>query len=1146
MVFVADDFGAWLVGLLAEVGRKKLITWVFGTEQERALQHAATAAIQLTAGDLCPESDERAEELAMVVSQVFAEPKPESMLTGQATFLETLEAGVTGQLALLDDPNLTGTWQSSAEVLQVRTTVLAEKLTGYLVREIVVRGARGGPLAPLSAQLNHNMTHLQGQRVEDIVGRLDSEVRKALAQLETPHATAVSPVALDQLPPEVAEFTGRDAELAVLAELLDPMGMAGPVLVSAVTGLAGIGKTTLAVEAGHAARRRGWFGGVLFIDLHGYDEVAVEPGQALDALLRALGVRAEDVPPHAEARAGLYRSVLAKISDPVLLIVDNASSEAQVRPLLPGTGQHKVVVTSRDTLPGLGARLVDVAVLDVEAAVGLLDRALRVARPDDHRITGDIESATVLARVCGRLPLALQIAAALLKADPALTATGLADELANESARLGQLVYDDGGGSSAPSVAAAFELSYRRLKEIPARVFRLLPVNPGPDVSTAAVANLADLPVTQTRRVLAALTRAHLCEAAPGTVGRWRMHDLMRLYAQHLSDTHADADGREEARDRLLSHYLTMAGAADSHLGALPGMHGGFISRDDALAWLDAERTSLIAAVSMAAGTGRDQIALWLPLMLGEYLALRRHFDEWLGVLAVSLDAARRLGDQSGEGNALNNLGSALQWVRRFEEAITAHQKAAAIFRETGDRHGEGNVLTNLGAAALGLRRFEEAITALQRAAAIFRETGDWYSEGKALNNLGAALQGVGRLEEAITAHRDAAVIYRESGDRRSEGGALNNLGLALVEVGRPDEAITVCQDAAAIFRETGDQHANGRALNNVGLALVGVGRPEEAIVAHQKAAVIFQETGDQHSEGDALNNLGGALQQVERFEEAIIAHQKAAASYRETGDRHGEAKALANLGLAERRIGRLEEAITVCQDAVAIFRETGDRAGESSALIGLGAALLEAEQWEEAITVCQDVVAIFRETGDRHDEGITLNNLGLARRKTGRLEEAINAHQAAVAIFRETGDRADEGIALNQLGAALQAVERLEEAIIALQKAAVIFHETGDRYGERSTLANLSAALLDTGRLQEMITVLQDTVVIFREIGDRQGEGEVRTGLGLALIEAGEFEEAITAFQDAVVIFRETGDRHAEEAALENLKAAQSARAAQ
>ena len=325
-----------------------------------------------------------------------------------------------------------------------------------------------------------------------------------------------APVALAQLPALVAGFTGRGTELAEITALLDPAGDAGAVVVSAVAGLAGVGKTALAIQAGHAARQAGWFsGGVLFIDLHGYDDAPVEPGQALDALLRALGVAAEHIPPGAEERAGLYRSVLAQISDPVLVIADNASAEAQVRLVLPGPGPHRVVVTSRHTLAGLGARLLDVAVLDEQAGVALLDAALRAARPGDDRIVADRRGAARLAGICGGLPLALQITAALLKADPSRTVSDMADELADEVRRLEALRYDDGGGTSAPSVAAAFELSYRQLYEVAARVFRLLPVNPGPDVSTDVAAILAGQPVGEARQVLAGLVRAHLLEAAP-------------------------------------------------------------------------------------------------------------------------------------------------------------------------------------------------------------------------------------------------------------------------------------------------------------------------------------------------------------------------------------------------------------------------------------------------------------------------------------------------------------------------------------------------------------------------------------------------------------------------------------------------------
>jgi tetratricopeptide (TPR) repeat protein len=454
----------------------------------------------------------------------------------------------------------------------------------------------------------------------------------------------------------------------------------------------------------------------------------------------------------------------------------------QVRPLLPGAGPHKVLVTSRHTLAGLGARLVDVTILDEDAAVTLLDAALRAARPGDDRITADPTAAMRLAGACGGLPLALQIVAALLIVDPTLMTCELAAQLSEERERLDRLRYDDGNGQAGMSVAAAFELSYRRLDETQSRVFRLLPVNPGPDVSAAATSALADLPLSQVRHVLAGLAQAHLAETVPGAPSRCRMHNLVRLYATRLSDEHAEGDGREQARDRLLGYYLETASAADDHLRALPGMtvRKRFTARDDALAWLDGERASLVTAPAMAAAAGRDQAALLLPLVLATYLDRRRRFDDSLAVAAVGLSAARRLADPRSEGSALDNLGNALRQVRRFEEAIIACQGAAALFRQTGDRHREAMALINLGNALLEVRRFEEAITACQGAAALFRQTGDRYREVGALNNLGNALREIGQFDEAITACQEAAAFYRQTGERHREAMALNSLGNAL------------------------------------------------------------------------------------------------------------------------------------------------------------------------------------------------------------------------------------------------------------------------------------------------------------------------------------------------------------------------------
>ena len=939
-------------------------------------------------------------------------------------------------------------------------------------------------------------------------------------QLDDQPSLAVARLALAQLPASLAEFTGREAELKIMAELLDPTTNEGPVVVSAIAGLAGVGKTALVVQAAHLAQKRGWYdGGVLFIDLHGYDETPIEPMQALDTLLRALGVTTEHIPANLEERAALYRSVLANISDPVLVIVDDASSEAQVRPLIPGAGRHRIMITSRHTLAGLAARLVDVAVLDTASAIALLDGALRAARPYDDRISNDWKAASELADLCGRLPLALQIVAAILKAEPTRSLAELVSDLTTERDRLTRLQYNEGTFS----VAQAFELSYRRLDESSARIFRMLSLNPGPDVSTGAAAVLADLPIGETQKMLASLARAHLVELASNRANRWQMHALLRLYAQRLSEISVDADDREHARDRLFEHYMRIAQAADQRLRILPGMSvtNEFADRSDALAWFDAEALSLLGTIRIASDTGRDQIALRLPIFLAEYLNWRRRFDDMLVTSTVSLSTARRVGSKRDEGVALTVMGNALREMRRFEESIVVHQDALVICRGTGDRHAEGIALVNLGNVLREVRRFEEAITAHQETVAIFRETGDRHAEGQAVGNLGNVLREVRRFEEAITAHQETVAIFRETGDRHAEGIALVNLGSALQEVRRFEEAITAHQDAVAIFRETGDRLGEGQAVGNLGVALQEVRRFEEAITAHQDAVAIFRETGDRHAGGIALVNLGNVLREVRRFEEAITAHQDAVAIFRDVGDLYAGAQALGNLGVALQEVRRFEEAITAHQDAVAIFREFGDRHAEAIAIDNLGAALREVRRFEEAITAHQDAVAMFRDVGDLYAGAQALGNLGVALQEVRRFEEAITAHQDAVAMFRDVGDLYAGAQALGNLGVALQEVRRFEEAITANQDARAIFHQTGDRLGEAQALDNLGVALQEVRRFEEAITAHQDAVAIFREAGDSRAEGIALVNLGNALQEVRRFEEAMAALQVSVAVMR-------------------------
>jgi len=863
-VFLVDDLTAWLVGVLADQGVKQLVNATLGDDLQRALPAVIRRAVDLTTTDLCPDDRERADELARLISTRFRKRKPDLLLGGHDTVVEALRASVASQVTPLGGDR--------GEVLGISVAVLADKLSEQLIGEIEVTGLRDAPLEALANRLTQDRIYLQGQRTEAMLTRLEQRSAEAVARLDADLAGGSAPGAvaltLAELPAATGGFAGREDDLAWVLERLDPAQAAKAICLA---GLGGVGKSTLAIQAGRAARDRGWFAGeVLFIDLHGYGEQRLEPGQAIDALLRALGVPRDRLPSEPRERERLYRSTLAQLDRSVLIIADNASSEAQVSPLLPGAGPHKVLVTSRDTLAALSGPLREVPVLDDQAAVDLLDEALRIARPDDDRVATARESAARLARQCGGLPLALQMVAAVLKADWTLQPAELADDLAAGASPLDRLTYDDGSESGMNPVAAAFDLSYRRLDERDARVFRLISSAPGPDISTTEAAVLAALPVREARSALARLAKAHLAEAAAARATpapRWRMHDLVRAYARRLSDEHATADGREAGLDQLFGYYLVTATQADRYLRGQQGsmmyawslpttVEPEFSDRNGALSWLDAERVSLVAAVSAALASGRDPVVLDLPGVLTTYLYWHRHFDDFLNTMSAAYEVAHRLGEVDYEAMALTSLSPVLREVGQFEDAVDAARSAATLYALTGDGYNRALALTNLGIALRDRQEFEEAITTYQDAIGIFQQAGDQLNEATAQMNLSMALTGAGRFEEAVDACNEALGVFRELGYPDREAAALVNLAEPLHWLRRTDEVADVSRRAANLFAAAGDRYNEGVALDNLCVALGETGHVAEAVGAGERAIAIFTETGEQAALAKARNHL--------------------------------------------------------------------------------------------------------------------------------------------------------------------------------------------------------------------------------------------------------------------------------------------------
>ncbi|MFD3842118.1 ATP-binding protein [Streptomyces sp. NPDC058642] len=792
--------------------------------------------------------------------------------------------------------------------------------------------------------------------------------------------------ALSGLPSPAAAFTGRDNLVDVLLADLDPE-REHAARVSVVAGLAGVGKTELALQvAAQARRRHGWFpGGVLFVDLFGYSpDLRVSPASALAGMLGALAIPGEHIPAAVEDRERLYRSVLAHYAQQgqrILVVVDNASTAEQARPLLPTDGATAALVTSRHTLDGLDVRLHDLGSLDEEASVGVLDQALRHSRGEhDSRITDDMAAAGEIARLCAGLPLALRISAALLAASPLRPASSVADALRAEHGRLDALRRPD------RAVRAAFDLSYALLDDEQASLFRLLPLPSGPDLSTEAAAHLHGTDAQRAENILHRLAEAHLIDSGP-VWGRWRMHDLVRLYAREL---HQELDDQETSRaslDRLCNHYQSTAAAASSHLQVLPirPVSELFAGSTEALYWLDAERRNLLAMVALIWDTGRLEATGTLAGSLTLYLHWRRHLPDAVETARYAVAAAQASGERAHEAAALVDVAVGLQELRHYDQADDLYIRAVGMFRELGDRWGEATALINHGTNQRRLGRLKEAAATHTACLHLFHDLHDPVGMATALTGLGRTLLDQRDFDRSIAAHQQAVAIHRSLSNGLSEAGALDRLGLTLQEVHRYVEAADSHGRAAEMYRGLGHHHGEAVASNNLGLALRELERYDESLEAHSRAREIFRSLTDKNSEAEAQGNRGSVLRMLQRVEEAVEAHTEAVDAFHETMDRNNEALALVNLAIDFYEQGEHQTAEPLFSQALSLFRETGNRHGEGQALNNLGLNLGMLHRGQEAVDALTRATAIYAELGDQYMQKVTRHNLKLVSRASKR-----------------------------------------------------------------------------------------------------------------------------------------------------------------
>lgn len=675
----------------------------------------------------------------------------------------------------------------------------------------------GGTAGPAGSGV-HNLTDGNDGvliQARDIHGRVT---------IKAPERKAVLP---RQLPAPARNFVGRQHELAGLTAALDEVASAGVVVVSAINGSAGVGKTALALYWAHQAKDR-FPDGQLYVNLSGFDPSSepMEPAVAVRGFLDALDIPPSRIPSSLDAQAALYRSLVADRR--MLVVLDNCRDSAQVRPLLPGGSSCMVIITSRDRLESLaaheGARRLVLGLLARDEA-----RALLAARLGADRVSAEPEQADQLITVCARLPLALDLVAARAEGHPGFSLADLVTELTDRAhggtARLEE--FDLGDPDT--NLGAVFSWSYQALPPEAARLFRLIGLHPGADVSATAAAALGGLPLPATRRLLRYLFNANLLEE-PAT-GRYHFHDLLRTYAMDRATADEPAPGRRAAITRVLDFYLRSAFAADRLLYpnrepiALPppverAEPCSFGDLDEAMAWFTTEYPCLLEALDLAAENDLEAYHWQLSWCMITFMDRQAHWRDWCAISGTAIAAATRLGAKGGVARLKCNLGTAYAQRELDAEALAVVAEALALFQEIGDRTGEAHAYHSLA-----------WITARQQ----------------------------GKYSEALPHARRSVELHRQNHNDFGAAESLNTLGWLRGLLGDHQPALEYCQEALAEFERLGQRHSMAFALDHMADAYRGLGRFAEAVDHHRQAIATFHEIDMAFEEAVVLNHLGDA-----------------------------------------------------------------------------------------------------------------------------------------------------------------------------------------------------------------------------------------------------------------------------------------------
>ena len=649
-----------------------------------------------------------------------------------------------------------------------------------------------------------------------------------------------------QLPLDAQGFSGRHDELRALHALLPSARAAGtgesvPVVV--ITGTAGVGKTALAIRFGRQVAKR-FPDGQLYVNLRGLVPGAppMEPSAALRFFLDALGVPPHRIVAPLEERAALFRSLVD--GKRVLIVLDNASNAAQVRPLLPGSPDCLVVVTSRNQMAGLvaaeGATLITLDVLGDDEAHEMLARRL-----GQERVAAEPQAADEIVAACARLPLALSVAVGRAAGRPKRPLAELATELRDARVRLDALE----AGDAATDVRAVLSWSYDQLSPAAAQMFRLLGLHPGPDISLSAAASLAGISRAEAGTALRELTRTHM--AVEHLPGRFAFHDLLRAYATDQAERNDSPAERSLAVQRMLDHSLHTAMAASQRFSPFrtplrlaapqPGvLPGEMADKDQAMAWFDAEVPVLLTLIGYAEAKEFDTYAWQLPWALGPFFHRRGRLQAYVNTQQTALAAARRLDDTLALAHAHHLLGHAQLQMSDYEAAEPNFRRALDLFRELGDRANEAVVLNGLAGMLEKQERYPEALAVALDALRMLKAAGHWWTQATLENGVGWLYAHLGQYSEALTHCQRALSLHRESGHRGGAADTLDSLGFVYLHLGDFEQAKAHYELAIDAYREIGAPFGEGNSLAGLGDVLLRSGDLAAARSRYLQSAAIL------------------------------------------------------------------------------------------------------------------------------------------------------------------------------------------------------------------------------------------------------------------------------------------------------------------